>query len=580
MCSISRMRFSRFITLALFAAVLGLRPLFAVTLSEIMFDPTGNEGTDEFIELFIDGLTAVNLQGWTISDGESVDSLLPLNQGTIALSGQYVLIMDPDYFEDGSTTYDGRVPESALVLVINDPNFGSRGLSNSNAESWTLYDRSGNPVSSYRYSTGNRAGYSDEKILPDGGDHASNWADAAVLHGTPGARNSVTPPDRDLAIIALRAEPAVPAIGDSFSLNIEVVNNGRMPRAGGLQLFELPDPEFTDSLILLREWQLELLHYGDSAAFDARRIMRTSAGHVFRAQLTETDDDTANNSRVLIVGGSGIVRTIQFNEIMYMPEPQLPEWIEIVNRSSSPQNLQGWSLADGTGLLDSTRRFMLPPFAISPNNYVLLAADSAIYFMGLPPDAAVAVWNSAAITLNNNGDSLVLFDAAGQLIDRMDYRPSWGGAAAGTSLERIASAIATNDPLNWASSLDSSGSTPGRLNSRALPASGVSAGLLELHPNPFSPDGDGHEDLLAIRCRFDHADSRLDLKIYDIRGRLVRRLANNEPAGYSSEYLWDGRGDDRRELPTGLYIVYLEALGKGGTRIQSAHRAVALARRS
>lgn len=551
----------------------------AVTLSEIMFDPDGNEATDEFIELYIDDRTAVDLRGWTITDGEGIDTLIGLEQGTFAMSGQYVLILDPDYFDDGSTTYDGRVPEYALVITINNEYFGSRGLSNSNAETWTVRDQSGNAVSSYRYTTGNRAGHSDEKILPDGGDDGANWADALVQHGTPGSRNSVTPPDRDLGITGFRAQPAVPQIGDSFAVQITVANTGRFPLAGGLQLFELIS-EHPDSTMQVEEWTISTLGYRDSARFEMRLIMRNGAGHIYRAQLTGVDDDSTNNSRLLMVGGSGIGGTVQFNEIMYMSEPQMPEWIEILNRAAGAQSLQDWRLTDGTGIADTTRGFRLPPIILQPGEYAILAADSAIYFMGLPAGVQVAVWNSAPVTLNNNGDSLLLYDAAGLVMDRLDYRPSWGGNVAGTSLERISPHTATNEPLNWASSLDSTGSTPGRMNSRALPADAHVISLLELAPNPFSPDGDGLDDILAIRFRLEHADSRIDVKIYDVRGRLVRQLAKNAPAAYTGELLWDGRADSGRHLPTGLYVIYLEALGKGGTRMQSARRVVALARRA
>ena len=86
--------------------------------------------------------------------------------------------------------------------------------------------------------------------------------------------------------------------------------------------------------------------------------------------------------------------------------------------------------------------------------------------------------------------------------------------------------------------------------------------------------------MLAIRYRLEQADSRLDLKVYDVRGREVRRLASSEAAGYTGEKLWDGTDGTGRALPTGMYIIYLEALGKGGTRMQTAKRVVALARRS
>jgi hypothetical protein len=265
---------------------------------------------------------------------------------------------------------------------------------------------------------------------------------------------------------------------------------------------------------------------------------------------------------------------------MHSPLPSRSEWVELVNPGPLPWNLGGWSLCDGNGIMDSTRRFALPNVTVEPQAFAVLAADSSIFFDHIPSSVPVIVWNTFPISLNNSGDSLALFSVDGQLMDRVDYRASWGDGAAGRSIERISLAASSNDPLNWASSLDSSGATPGRANSRAHPEGQRGSGLLSLEPNPFSPDGDGRHDMLAVRYRLEQADSRLDLKIYDVRGRLIRHLANNEPAGYSGEKLWDGKDDNGRTMPTGLYIVYLEALGKSGTRIQSARRPVALARRS
>jgi len=290
--------------------------------------------------------------------------------------------------------------------------------------------------------------------------------------------------------------------------------------------------------------------------------------------------DIADPSSMPGVSGGGTAGTIVINEIMFSPEPQRSEWVELANPGAEPLNLQGWRFCDGTGIADTARRITLPDITIGAESFAVLASDSSIFFESIPSSIPLVVWNTNHVTLNNAGDSLILFGADGQMIDRVDYRPSWSNGVSGTSIERISVTAASNDPLNWASSLDSSGSTPGRVNSRTKSASTEGAQLLTLQPNPFSPDGDGRNDVLSVRYNLEQGDSRLDLKVYDVRGRLIRWLANNEPAGYSGEKLWDGRDDHGRAMPTGLYIIYLEALGKGGTRIQTARRAVALARPS
>jgi hypothetical protein len=551
-----------------------------VTLNEIMFDPDGDESTDEFVELHNNGIFAISINGWRVTDGVDTDRIVAVEQGLIAGPNQYILILDPDYLDQGSTTYDGLVPENALVVTIDNPTFGSRGLSNSSSETVSLIDAAGHVASSYAYSLGNREGYSDEKVNPRLADAASNWTNSLTLHGTPGSRNSVTPPDHDLAIVRFVSNPTAPQVLDSFSLSIVVANLGLMAANDSLILNERLDsaaPE--DTIRHIASWKIDGLASGDSLFFDSRMRLPDNRAHQYVAELTAGDDRPGNDLRTLRLNSTSTGPALVINELMYAPEPQRSEWIELQNISGMALDLSGWTFCDGTGLADTTRRLTLPPMSVSSRQFVILAADSSIFFENIPTSAPIVVWNSTPITCNNTGDSLAVFDADRHLIDRLDYRSSWGNSA-GISLERISISAPTNDRLNWASSLDSTGSTPGRLNSRAFPENAESRDLLTLEPNPFTPNGDGRDDVLAIHFRLDHPDSRLDLKIYDVRGRQVRFLANNEAAGYSGQRLWDGKDDHGRDLPTGIYIVYLEALGKGGTRIQSDRRVVALARPS
>ena len=546
-----------------------------MTLNEVMFDPDGNDNTDEFVELYNDAAIHKNLEGWRISDGEGTDSLVALDQGLIAAPHQYVLILDPDYFTSGSTTYDGRVPESALVVTISGSTFGSRGFSNSEAETLTVYDAGGEIISCYTYSIGNATGRSDEKMLSSGGDSSSNWADAIVHHGTPGYRNSVTPPDRDLAVSSFSASPETPQPGEAVTLTIVVSNVGLSALTDSLVLSERTGDG--DPWTLLQAWAVSALLSGDSIAFVSANLTGTAAPRFFRAELLGVDDQIENNIRELTLSPSGTAGGVIINEIMYSPETGMSEWVELLNTGFSSASLSGWTFGDGTGISDTSRRLTLASLSLAVDSMVILAADSSIFFEYLPLSAQVIVWNTSNISLNNNGDSLVLWDQSGTMIDRVDYRPSWGGEM-GLSLERISASALSNDPLNWATSLDSTGGTPGRMNSRAFPESEFSENILTLEPNPFSPNGDGRDDLLAIQYNLDQADAQLDLKIYDVRGRKVKQLASNAVAGFQGALLWDGTDEQGRILPTGMYIIYLEALGRGGTRIQSARRVVALAR--
>lgn len=551
-----------------------------MVLSEIMFNPDGDENSDEFIELYNNTPFALNLNGWQVTDGEGTDLLIAADEGLTASPGQYVLILDPDYIEDGSTTYDGMIPEEALVITIDNSTLGSRGLSNSQAETVSLLNPSGDIVSSWAYTLDNDQGISEEKRLPEDGDIAENWGNSQTVHGTPGARNSITPPDHDLSVCALFTDPLIPDPEETFTIVVRVRNLGLSDASDSLRLSERDFSEADSEYVVIASWHTGTLASGDSIEFPIDWIINNQVPVIYKAELAGDDDILDNNMRTITVNTAAADGEVLFNEIMYRPDPGMAEWIEIVNTKETSLSLTGWSFADGTGIADSSRRVFLPEILLEPLEFALIASDSTILFWNIPQDIPLIIWNSSIPSLNNNGDSLLLYDHTGNVVDRMDYRTSWGNDEQGVSLERISILSPTNQSTNWASSVDSSGATPGRINSQTIPEGNGRKQKLTLEPNPFSPDGDGKNDVLSVRYRLDHADSRLEIKIFDVRGREVRRLINNVHSGFTGEVLWDGTSDSGRQLPTGVYIVYLEALGEGGTRILTDKRVVALARRS
>ena len=69
------------------------------------------------------------------------------------------------------------------------------------------------------------------------------------------------------------------------------------------------------------------------------------------------------------------------------------------------------------------------------------------------------------------------------------------------------------------------------------------------------------------------------LKIFDIKGRLIRYLVNNEPSGAQRDVVWDGYDDERQRARVGIYIVFVEGLNEGGGSVYSAKGVVVLAAR-
>jgi hypothetical protein len=71
-------------------------------------------------------------------------------------------------------------------------------------------------------------------------------------------------------------------------------------------------------------------------------------------------------------------------------------------------------------------------------------------------------------------------------------------------------------------------------------------------PNPFGTN-------TTIRCSL-REHTRVSLTIYDVAGRVVRRLADGREFGAGPcEFVWDGMGDDGRSLGSGVYFYRMKA---------------------
>lgn len=186
-------RITQIIVFTVIIMVFGPYQAFSqVILSEVMFDPTGADYYDEFIEIFnLSYSDTVDLTGWKVSDGSDADRIMPVQQGLRLLPRQFGLILDSGYFGN-STRYDPLIPSAALILTLDDAAFGSNGLTNTVSRPIILISSSNDTVAYYVYSIDNQPGYSDEKINLAGPDSPENWANSKILHGTPGGPNSVS----------------------------------------------------------------------------------------------------------------------------------------------------------------------------------------------------------------------------------------------------------------------------------------------------------------------------------------------------------------------------------------------------
>jgi hypothetical protein len=60
------------------------------------------------------------------------------------------------------------------------------------------------------------------------------------------------------------------------------------------------------------------------------------------------------------------------------------------------------------------------------------------------------------------------------------------------------------------------------------------------------------------------ADGEITLKIFDLRGGLIRNLLDKVKGAASRFLLWDGRGEGGWLIPDGVYVIYCAYISGNG----------------
>jgi hypothetical protein len=283
---------------------------------------------------------------------------------------------------------------------------------------------------------------------------------------------------------------------------------------------------------------------------------------------------------------------ILFNELMPAPLPSSCEWIELYNAGSEEYHLGGWAIAGrpNSSGIRTTITFPAADAMLRPGGLAIVAADSTIIdafpHLGDQADAIVMILGRSSLGLGNSGDELLLLDPTGTVIDSIWYSESWHhpmlAGSTGISLELMQPGYHHLGADAWSSCSEPSGGTPGRRNSiysEMPPGSAASDVTLTVSPNPFSPDGDGHEDYCMFRCKLPEHVNQIRLRLYDAEGRVVTTLRNNVPMGREGLVVWNGLDDAGRRARIGCYVALLEGLDPYSNSVVAARAVVVVARR-
>ena len=151
---------------------------------------------------------------------------------------------------------------------------------------------------------------------------------------------------------------------------------------------------------------------------------------------------------------------VVINEIHYNPDVKTEpaEFVELYNAGTNAVNLAGWSFSDGLN-------YTFPATNISPGGYVVVAQNPAFLQTKFNAAGALGPFNSdRSAGLSKYGEKLTLRNAAGDLVDEVEYKPGFPwptvGDPPGYSIELINPGLDNNLGGSWRASVATAGTAP------------------------------------------------------------------------------------------------------------------------
>ena len=249
---------------------------------------------------------------------------------------------------------------------------------------------------------------------------------------------------------------------------------------------------------------------------------------------------------------------VAINEINYNSSDDFDsgDWVELYNLSEQSVNISGWQFMDS----DDSHVYTMPEgIILDASSYLVLCQDSAEFSQAYP-DVENHI-GELGFGFSGSGELLRLMDNFGGLVDFVNYDDNspWPTEpdGSGRTLELTNPHLDNDLPESWASSTVQYG-TPGNVNSAYSSLNSIADASLPVefaihqnYPNPFNPITSIKYDLPA--------DAHTVMEIFDITGRHVKTLVDeNQTAGFKT-IRWDATNGNGNNVSAGMYIYQIKS---------------------
>ncbi|MFO8130086.1 MAG: lamin tail domain-containing protein [Bacteroidales bacterium] len=531
---------------------------YDIIISEIMADPVPSQGLPEYEYLELHNTTNhdILMKGWSLVLGDDTREIPEI---TVPSSGYCILCKEghEEYF----TSYGNCA--------------GIYGFSLRNAGALIrLGDDKGNTIHCLEYSlawygdeTKQEGGYSLEIMDPSNPcAFQENWgASRSITGGTPGEANSLN----TLADIPVRTTKTC-AFSDSSC--VVFFNQSLHETARDTASFILLSTQTQPRRVQFHDAFHTALRLDFATAFERGNAYEL----LVRAGISNCNGSAVTEELIVPVGTpeDAFDQDVIINEILFEPAGGCDEYVELYNNSVHIVDLQGYTL--------STIRISWPDpadtvtallsggcYLLFPGDHVAFTRDPSTVIRHFdPPDRDKLRRCVDMPQLPNTSGTILIRDANGFPMDNVEYNQSMHfpllNLTRGVALERIDPAGRSADPTNWHSASQTSGfGTPAERNSQYNPGTG-SEDPVRVEPAVFYPGSYGEQSTVRISFRFDKPGYTASIFIFDDRGYLTRKLAENMLMGTEERIFWDGISASGTLVSSGIYIIHAEVFNQEG----------------
>ncbi len=523
-------------------------------ISEIMADPTPTKGLPEkeYIELYNRSDKVIDLNRFK------------LTYNTTTVTFPSFLLQPKSYVLVTSRTNEADFKPYGNVVVLTSFSLINTGttLTIRNPQNKTIFSVT---YSDKWYEKGKDQGYSLEMIdtnfpcVEDG-----NWtSSSATLQGTPAKENAVKASKPDLT------PPSLSRFEISGGTNVKLIFSEKLDSLSAISInaysfdkdlkinkISVESPQNMNVNLTLNSTLQENTIY----TLTAKNIADCSGNVLLSTQALLGNLKPADSGNVVL------------NEVLFNPRSGGEDFVEIYNRTDKLISLKNWSLAnvDGTGKIANIRTISTTDFVLQPKQFLVLCRTaSAIqnqYFKAVKTNFLQL---ASMPSFPDDEGSVVLLNETQKVFDRFDYTEKMHHPLVddkeGVSLEKIDYNKTSADPSNWQSAASTEGfATPGYANSQLLVDN--QENIFKIEPEVFTPDGDGQDEATKLTFQLDQSAYIANIQVFDVNGRLIRQLAQNQLFGVNSTIEWDGKAANNEVVPVGYYVFLAELFNMNGEK--------------